>query len=142
MCGICGSVTLSTLVDRGVTRRRVEAMLQSLAHRGPNDVGFTTTNSAVLGVTRLAIRGLVDANQPIVDDNSGVIAVGNGEIDNHRELRQWLAERGRPVQRETDVAVIPGLYLELGEKFVEKLVGAFAIAVWDPRRQRLILARD
>jgi asparagine synthase (glutamine-hydrolysing) len=113
-----------------------------MAHRGPNDVGFTATKSAVMGVTRLAIRGLADTNQPIVDEASGVIAICNGEIDNHRELRQWLAERGRPVQREADVAVIPGLYLELGKRFVEKLTGAFAIAVWDPRRPCLILARD
>jgi len=71
-----------------------------------------------------------------------VIAVCNGEIDNHRELRRWLAERGRPVRQETDVAVIPGLYLELGEAFVSRLVGAFAIAVWDSRKQRLTLVRD
>ncbi len=117
-------------------------MLQSLAHRGPDDVGKVATESAVLGVTRLAIRGLSDANQPILDADSGVVAVCNGEIDNHHELRRWLAERGRPVQRETDVAVIPGLYLELGEAFVSRLVGAFAIAVWDPRNRRLTLARD
>src|SRR6516164_7023273 len=142
MCGICGSATLSRLTEPEATHRRVEAMLQSLAHRGPNDVGFTATDSAVLGVTRLAIRGLVDANQPIVDNNSGVIAVCNGEIDNHVELRRWLAERGRPVQRQTDVAVIPGLYLELGEAFASRLVGAFAIAVWDSRNRRLTLVRD
>ncbi|HEY2328736.1 MAG TPA: asparagine synthase (glutamine-hydrolyzing) [Verrucomicrobiae bacterium] len=142
MCGICGSVALSTLMEPEVTRRRVAAMLQSMAHRGPDDVGFVATESAVMGVTRLAIRGLTDANQPMVDSVSGVTAICNGEIDNHRELRQWLAERGRPVERETDVAVIPGLYLELGDKFVERLAGAFAIAVWDPRRPRLILARD
>jgi asparagine synthase (glutamine-hydrolysing) len=142
MCGICGNVTLSKSLEPETSRRHVEAMLRSLAHRGPDDVGFIATASAVLGVTRLAIRGLGDANQPIVDSESGVIVVCNGEIDNHRELRQWLAERGRPVQRESDVAVIPGLYLELGEKFVEKLVGNFAIAVWDPRQPCLILARD
>lgn len=142
MCGICGSVSLSSLTEPELTLRRVKAMLQSLAHRGPDEVGFVATDSAVLGVTRLAIRGLSDANQPVVDNDSGVIAICNGEIDNHRELRQWLAGRGRPVSRETDVAVIPALYLELGEKFVERLVGAFAIAVWDPREPRLILARD
>jgi asparagine synthase (glutamine-hydrolysing) len=142
MCGICGTVALSTALEPGESRHRVQAMLRSMAHRGPDDVGFTATASAVLGVTRLAIRGLTDANQPIVDRDSGVTVVCNGEIDNHRELRQWLAERGRPVEREVDVAVIPGLYLELGERFVEKLVGAFAIAVWDPRRGRLVLARD
>ena len=142
MCGICGNVSLTSLVDPEATRLRVEAMLQSLAHRGPDDVGKMATESAVLGVTRLAIRGLSDANQPILDAGSGVAAVCNGEIDNHRELRRWLAERGRPVQRETDVAVIPGMYLELGEAFASKLIGAFAIAVWDPRNRRLTLARD
>jgi asparagine synthase (glutamine-hydrolysing) len=142
MCGICGNVSLSSLADPDATRLRVEAMLQSLAHRGPDDVGKVATESAVLGVTRLAIRGLSDANQPILDADSGVVAVCNGEIDNHHELRRWLAERGRPVQRETDVAVIPGLYLELGEAFVNKLIGAFAIAVGDPRSRRLTLARD
>jgi asparagine synthase (glutamine-hydrolysing) len=142
MCGICGSVSFSSLIDPEATRLRVEAMLQSLAHRGPDDVGKVVTESAVLGVTRLAIRGLSDANQPILDADSGVVAVCNGEIDNHQELRRWLAERGRPVQRKTDVAVIPGLYLELGEAFVSKLIGAFAIAVWDPRSRRLTLARD
>ena len=142
MCGICGNISLSGLLEPEVTHQRVITMLQSMAHRGPDDVGIKTTESAVLGVTRLAIRGLADANQPIVDADSGIIAVCNGEIDNHRELRRWLAERGRPVQRETDVAVIPALYLELGEKFVEKLAGAFAVAVWDPRHPRLILARD
>jgi asparagine synthase (glutamine-hydrolysing) len=142
MCGICGGVSFSSLSDPAATRLRVEAMLHSLSHRGPDDVGQVATESAVLGVTRLAIRGLSDANQPIVDTASGVVAVCNGEIDNHHELRRWLAERGRPVHRKTDVAVIPGLYLELGEAFVSKLIGAFAIAVWDPRSRRLTLARD
>jgi asparagine synthase (glutamine-hydrolysing) len=142
MCGICGGVSFSSLSDPAGTHLRVEAMLHSLSHRGPDDVGRVATESAVLGVTRLAIRGLSDANQPIVDTASGVMAVCNGEIDNHRELSRWLAERGRPARQETDVAVIPGLYLELGEAFVNRLVGAFAIAVWDPRSRRLTLARD
>jgi asparagine synthase (glutamine-hydrolysing) len=142
MCGICGTVALSSALEPESSRRNVAAMLKSMAHRGPDDVGYTSTASAVLGVTRLAIRGLGDSNQPIVDRDSGVTVVCNGEIDNHRELRLWLAERGRPVERETDVAVLPGLYLELGEKFIERLIGTFAIAVWDPRQPRLVLARD
>src|SRR5208283_4470806 len=93
--------------------------------------------------TRLAIRGLnEDVNQPMVDEENRIITVCNGEIDNHRELRRWLAERGRPVKRKTDVAVIPGLYLEMGEAFVKKPVGAFAIAVWAARNRRLTLGRD
>ena len=142
MCGICGTVAVSGLADTEGATLRVQAMLHSLAHRGPDAVGHVASASAVLGVTRLAIRGLQDPNQPLVDLASGIVAVCNGEIDNHQELRRWLAERGRPVRHASDVAVIPGLYLELGEEFVSRLVGAFAVAVWDPRSRRLTLARD
>ena len=142
MCGICGSVSFSGLPDPEATCAQVDAMLQALSHRGPDSLGRVTTDSAVLGATRLAIRGLEDGRQPMVDEQAGVIAVCNGEIDNHGELRCWLAERGRPVRAKTDVAVIPGLYLELGESFVNQLTGAFALAVWDPRKRRLVLARD
>jgi len=93
MCGICGSVAFSGLPDPEATRGRVDAMLQALSHRGPDAVGRVTTDSAVLGATRLAIRGLEDGRQPMVDEQTGVIAVCNGEIDNHRELRRWLSER-------------------------------------------------
>ena len=118
-------------------------MLGSLSHRGPDATGQVDTDLAILGATRLAIRDLTDQlNQPMVDSKSGVIAVCNGEIDNHRELARWLADRGRPVQQEADIAVIPGLYLELGEAFARRLAGAFAIAVWDPRNNRLTLVRD
>jgi asparagine synthase (glutamine-hydrolysing) len=118
-------------------------MLRSLSHRGPDATSQVDTDVAVFGATRLAIRGLADQlSQPMVDAASGVIAVCNGDIDNHRELRRWLGERNRPVQQETDVAVIPGLYLELGEAFAKRLVGAFAIAVWDPRSRCLTLVRD
>jgi asparagine synthase (glutamine-hydrolysing) len=143
MCGICGNVAFSSLTASETARLRVQAMLQSLSHRGPDAVGQVDTDLAAFGATRLAIRGLdEDVNQPMTDAESGVIAVCNGEIDNHRELRRWLAERGRPVERETDVAVIPGLYLEMGEAFASKLAGAFAIAVWDARNRRLTLVRD
>jgi asparagine synthase (glutamine-hydrolysing) len=143
MCGICGNVAFSSLTSPEAAHLRVMAMLRSLSHRGPDSTGQVDVELAVLGATRLAIRGLNDQlNQPMADAESGVIAVCNGEIDNHRELGRWLAERGRPVQQETDVAVIPGLYLELGEAFATRLVGAFAIAVWDSRNRRLTLVRD
>ena len=142
MCGICGIVNISGERPPESVRLRVNAMLQALSHRGPDDVGLHATDSAVLGATRLAIRGGDDGRQPLIDAASGVVAVCNGEIDNHRELRKWLAERGRPVKQATDVAVIPGMYLELGAAFAEKLVGAFAVAIWDPRERKLILIRD
>ena len=142
MCGICGIVNISGDRQPESVRLRVNAMLEALSHRGPDDVGLHASASAVLGATRLAIRGCHDGRQPMIDEASGIVAVCNGEIDNHKELRHWLAERGRPVKQATDVAVIPGMYLELGEAFAEKLIGAFAIAIWDPREHRLTLARD
>ena len=96
MCGICGNVALSSLTSPDAAHLRVKAMLRSLSHRGPDATRQVDTDLAVLGATRLAIRGLTDQlNQPMVDAESGVIAVCNGEIDNHRELGRWLAERGR-----------------------------------------------
>ena len=143
MCGVCGQLSLVHGADDAAARERtVGAMLDALAHRGPDDRGFATRGAATLGATRLAIRGLASGQQPLIDGPSGVVAVCNGEIDNHTELRDWLRSRGRTTSLETDIAVIPGLYLELGEAFVERLVGAFAIALWDPRAARLLLARD
>ena len=142
MCGICGIVSIAGERQPESVRLRVNAMLQALSHRGPDDVGAHVSESAVLGATRLAIRGGGDGRQPMVDAASGVVVVCNGEIDNHKELRRWLADRGRPVTQATDVAVLPGMYLALGAAFAEKLVGAFAIAVWDPRENRITLVRD
>ncbi|HXY20129.1 MAG TPA: asparagine synthase (glutamine-hydrolyzing) [Gemmatimonadales bacterium] len=143
MCGVCGVVRWERGGDDAAAREReVAAMLDALVHRGPDDRGQRTSGAATVGATRLAIRGLASGQQPMVDAASGVVAVCNGEIDNHAELREWLRGRGRAPAQDTDIAVIPGLYAELGEAFVERLVGAFAIAVWDPRSARLLLARD
>lgn len=117
-------------------------MLRALAHRGRDQTGVFETTFGVIGATRLAIRGLQSGRQPITDPETGVIVACNGEIDNHRELRDWLSGLGRSVPQQTDIAVIPGMYLEQGDAFVERLKGAFAVAVWDPRVRKLLLARD
>jgi asparagine synthase (glutamine-hydrolysing) len=142
MCGICGLVALEGRERDPGALRQVDAMVTALLHRGPDDSGVAADPSAVFGMTRLAIRGVHDGKQPIVDRASGVMMACNGEIDNSPALRAWLEARGRRVEQTTDVAVILPLYLELGDEFVERLIGAFAIAIWDPRRGRLLLARD
>jgi asparagine synthase (glutamine-hydrolysing) len=128
--------------DAAGAHRRVDRMLQSLVHRGPDDTRVGISQKVVFGATRLAIRGVQDGRQPMIDPETGLLVACNGEIDNHQELREWLLTRGRKVSQATDVAVIPGLYLELGEAFLRRLVGAFAVAIWDPRTGRLLLARD
>ena len=141
MCGICGIVVRDAKIEAQAVGQRVSTMVRSLEHRGPEQSRLESSPGVTFGATRLAIRGLVGL-QPYHDPESGVIAVCNGEIDNHRELRAWLAERGRTVEHDTDVAVVPALYLELGEAFVDRISGAFAIAVWDPRSGELHLVRD
>jgi len=142
MCGVCGIVSFAGVFDQHLVSDRVHGMIEAMAHRGPDESGLERADTAVLGATRLAIRGLQSGKQPIVDPDSGVTVVCNGEIDNYHELSSWLESRGRRVELATDIAVIPGLYLELGEAFVERLVGVFAVAVWDPRRRCVVLARD
>src|ERR1700680_2406872 len=112
MCGICGYVSFRHAADGADGKLgpeaalRVEAMLGGLAHRGPDASALFAAGPAVLGATRLAIRGLADGRQPLVDGTSGVVAVCNGEIDNYRELKGWLAGGGRPVAHAPDVAGI------------------------------------
>lgn len=141
MCGIGGFVAAPQRED-ALGEDRVEALLQSLSHRGPDGQAWLRSGRAMFGATRLAIRSPNDGMQPVLHEESGVIAVCNGEIDNHRTLRSWLAARGRSVTSAVDVAVLPALYLELGPDFVSRLEGPFAIALWDPHAGRLLLARD
>jgi len=142
VCGICGVVGLDSPGAREPRERRAAASLHRLRHRGPDETLLAACGGGAIGATRLAIRGLASGSQPIVDNASGVVVACNGEIDNHKELRAWLTGRGHVIPLETDIAVIPGLYLEHGESFAEHLVGAFAVAVWDPRVPCVILARD
>lgn len=123
-------------------KRRAAATLRHLRHRGPDGVQLAAAGAGAIGATRLAIRGLSDGAQPLVDRATGVVVACNGEIDNHRELRRWLEGRGHTLTRQCDVGVVPALYLECGDAFVERIDGSFAIAIWDPRGPRVLLARD
>ena len=143
MCGICG------ILDPGHDgplpdgeRTRVAAMLDAMRHRGPHGEARMDRGSASLAVNRLAIRGTGFAQPPLLECEAGVIVACNGEIDNHRELRRMLEQRGHTVPEGTDLAVIAPLYLETGMDFLEHLRGVFALALWDPRCRRLLLARD
>jgi asparagine synthase (glutamine-hydrolysing) len=142
MCGICGVLGFIGPGSTGPREQRAAASLHRLRHRGPDETHLTACGGGAIGATRLAIRGLHSGSQPIRDEASGVVVACNGEIDNHRELRAWLTGRGHTIRQETDIAVIPALYLEHGEAFAEHLIGAFAVAIWDPRVPSVVLARD
>jgi asparagine synthase (glutamine-hydrolysing) len=142
MCGICGIVATAPEGPPPSAESRAAAMLHLLTHRGPHESRLEALPTGSIGATRLAIRGVDTGSQPMVDPATGVVVACNGEIDNHAELRARLAGRGHTIALDTDIAVIPALYLEYGDRFPEHLVGSFAAAVWDPRARTLLLARD
>ncbi|SCL30718.1 asparagine synthase (glutamine-hydrolysing) [Micromonospora rhizosphaerae] len=140
MCGIAGMVydDIAAPVDPD----RLLEMCRTLSHRGPDDEGMYVTENAGLAVRRLAIVDVPAGRQPVCDEDRTIHAVLNGEIYNHRKLRDELARRGHRFRSSTDSEVIPHLYEEYGPDFVKRLEGMFAIALWDEVRQQLILCRD
>ena len=138
MCGICGLVTL-TGRDR---RADVDAMRAALVHRGPDDGSTDEYGACVLGHQRLRVLDLETGWQPVESEDGEVVAVFNGELYNFPELRERLAARGHTVRGTGDTPVLPHLYEDEGIDFVRRLDGMFAVALWDRRRELLVLARD
>jgi asparagine synthase (glutamine-hydrolysing) len=145
MCGIAGAIVHPGL---GVTRETVGAMLDAMAHRGPDGcgvVGFEVPESAqdvILGHRRLAIIDPNGAFQPMCDARAGLALTFNGEIYNFRELRAELEGLGCRFERDSDTEVLLRAYEHWREGVVERLRGMFAFAIWDAERQSLFLARD
>jgi len=142
MCGICGERRFD---GRPIDDSTVAAMRDRLAHRGPDSCGAyrSPDGAAALGFRRLRIIDLTaNANQPMPNEDGAVRVVFNGEIYNFRELRDGLVQRGHSFRSRSDTETIVHLYEEKGAECVEDLDGMFAIAIWDERASRLVLARD
>ena len=139
MCGICGLVSL----DGGaVDAAPLAAMNEALRHRGPDSEGCMVDGPVALAARRLSIIDLEGGDQPIGNEDGSLQVVQNGEIYNYRELRAGLERGGHAFSTRSDTEVLVHLYEERGPSFVEELRGMFAIALWDSRRRRLLLARD
>jgi asparagine synthase (glutamine-hydrolysing) len=128
--------------DEQVEAAQVHRMCQSIVHRGPDDEGIYTQGPVGLGMRRLSIIDLSGGHQPIHNEDKSIWIVYNGEIYNFPELRRGLEQRGHKFYTHTDTEIIVHLYEELGADCVKKLRGMFAIALYDERRQSLLLARD
>ena len=113
-----------------------------LKHRGPDESNDFRSKEIFLGIQRLAIVDLTRGVQPVVSEDERVVGVMNGEVYNHLELAARLRDGGHVLRSRTDAEVLPHLYEEYGDRFVEKLRGMFAVALWDTGRDRLVLARD
>jgi len=139
MCGICG---LLSLRGEPVDRAALERMNEALVHRGPDSAGMFVDGPLGLAMRRLAIIDLAGGDQPIGNEDGSVQVVQNGEIYNYRELRQELERRGHRFRTQSDTETLVHLYEDHGPRFVERLRGMFALALWDRKRRRLVLARD
>ncbi len=140
MCGIAGAVFANT--DRRPEKTLISRMCAALRHRGPDDGGAVIGDGFGLGMRRLAVIDLPGGHQPIFNEDRTVAVVFNGEIYNFRSLRQQLESRGHTFQTTSDTEVIVHLYEDYGDECVHHLHGMFALAVWDYRSSRLLLARD
>ncbi|MFW6124821.1 MAG: asparagine synthase (glutamine-hydrolyzing) [Pirellulales bacterium] len=138
MCGICGYVAEGVAPDA----MTLEQMAQKLAARGPDDAGQYRDRYAALAHRRLSIIDVDGDRQPLANEDASIWAVANGEIYNFPELRARLQGQGHYFRTRTDSEVLVHLYEEHGERLVEHLNGMFAIALWDARRRKLLLARD
>jgi asparagine synthase (glutamine-hydrolysing) len=141
MCGLCGVAEF----DRPADQPAVDAMLDALAHRGPDGRGvFSDNDSGVcLGHLRLAIIDLSDAGlEPFASEDGAQQLVFNGEIYNYLELREELRAKGHRFRSETDTEVIVASYREWGERCVDRFNGMWAFAIWDTRRKTLFCSRD
>src|ERR1043166_5075218 len=138
MCGICGLLAPDGAADAAL----VERMNAAIVHRGPDEGSVDTFGRCVLGHRRLQVIDLTTGSQPVANETGDVVAVFNGELYNFAELGRELEAKGHRIPGTGDTPVIPHLYEEHGPAFAERLAGMFAIALWDARRELLVLARD
>jgi len=117
-------------------------MLATLAHRGPDDQFLVADARTAIGTRRLSIIDLDTGRQPLSNEDGSIVVSQNGEIYNYIELREELSAKGHTFRTKGDTETIAHLYEEYGDRLVERLRGMFAIALWDARQGRLLLARD
>lgn len=141
MCRIAGIVN----PNNETSLNKLLAMRDAMAHGGPDDAGYyvNDNNSVLLGHRRLSLLDLSDAgHQPMLSTHQDIIIVYNGEIYNYKELQHVLIQLGYRFKSNSDTEVIIASYLQWGIKCFEKFNGMFALAIYDKRLGKLILARD
>jgi asparagine synthase (glutamine-hydrolysing) len=140
MCGIVGQVAVKE--DVSIDPARVKSMSDLIRYRGPNDDGFLVDRAVGLGHRRLAVVSPATGRQPIYNEDGTVGVILNGEVYNYVELRDELIRKGHTFKTQTDTEVINHLYEEHGIEFPHRIIGMFAIALWDKAKSRLLLCRD
>jgi asparagine synthase (glutamine-hydrolysing) len=138
VCGICGIADARGAVER----EQLAAMSAKLVHRGPDSEGSFVEDGVGIAARRLSIIDLAGGDQPLANEDATLHVVQNGEIYNFRELARELERQGHRLATRCDTEVIVHLYEQHGLDFARRLRGMFAVAIWDGRERRLVLARD
>lgn len=140
MCGIAGYFALKN--SDKPEQNILEKLIVPLQHRGPDGYGFFRGKNSGLAHARLSIIDLSAGWQPLTNEDQSLWVVFNGEIFNYIELRQELIQQGHTFTTQSDTEIIVHLYEQKGYDFVDDLNGQFAIALYDRKKNELILARD
>ncbi len=139
MCGICG---LAALDGGTVDVSTLGAMRDAMVARGPDDAGSWHEGPVALAARRLSIIDLAGGHQPIASEDGSLVVVQNGEIYNHASLRAELEADGHRFATRCDTEVIVHGLEQHGDAFLSRLRGMFALACFNVRERRLLLARD
>src|SRR5262245_13486434 len=140
MCGIAGIVAGRRLPPN--FHSAIAVMGAALQHRGPDGANDVAGDHFAMAFRRLSIIDLEGGLQPIYNEDRSLVLICNGEIYNHVELRRGLEERGHTFSTHSDCEPILHLYEEQGDRCVHSLRGMFAFALYDYKKQRMLLARD
>ncbi|HTH81168.1 MAG TPA: asparagine synthetase B, partial [Ramlibacter sp.] len=144
MCGVAGFFAYGGNAA-AVDRDELRAVRDHMSARGPDGVGewFSADGRVALGHRRLAIIELSERGaQPMASADGQIVISFNGEIYNHRELRQQLERTGRVFHSDSDTEVLLHLYAQHGTAMLSMLRGMFAFVLWDSRQRAMLLARD
>jgi asparagine synthase (glutamine-hydrolysing) len=138
MCGIVCAFDIKQSSE--TLRPQVLEMAKSIRHRGPDWSGIFSDDKAILAHERLAIVDPASGKQPLFSKDKTLVLAANGEIYNHRELRQQFQDY--PFQTQSDCEVILALYKEKGTGFIDELNGIFGFALYDVEKDEYFIARD
>jgi asparagine synthase (glutamine-hydrolyzing) len=141
MCGIAGWINLENKTSQN-GEAVLHRMCERMKHRGPDSEGLWLDERVALGMRRLSIIDLATGEQPVFSEDKQIVVVMNGELYNFREVRAELEKRGHKFETNTDTEILPHLYEEYGEAMLEHINGMFAFALWDRRKEKLLIARD
>lgn len=137
MCGFTG------FLDNTSNKKEIlNEMLDTIIHRGPDQVGEFINDNIALGFRRLSIIGVNNGLQPLFNEDNSLALVFNGEIYNYKELREELTNKGHIFKTNTDSEVLIHCYEEYKENMVHKLRGMFAFVIYDISNKNIFAARD